>query len=164
MIKFKDLSNFLKESEFSPWGAMAQSVASPEMGVSRIEDSEQLNAINAVLENYSNKSFINPRAGMAQLKTKLNLAGLDFDFDMKEPIQEGTKEYPMTRYGGEFGTTPTHDLSKGFYESDGISPYNDGVGFVLKCTYSINEDGLYSIKTKVVPNKKSDKKDDDMKD
>ena len=99
---------------------------------------------------------------MGQLKTKLNLAGLDFDFNSKDAIDEGTKEYALSRFGGEFGTTPEHDLRKGFYESDGISPYNNGVGFVLKCTYNINENGLYSIKAMVVPDAKDDS--DDVED
>ncbi len=56
-------------------------------------------------------------------------------FNPNVPLLTNTEmRFPMTRFGGVFGTSPTHDLSKGFLETDGISDANDGKGLVLVVT------------------------------
>ena len=50
----------------------------------------------------------------------MNIVGLDFKIDNNLIQTEGSFEFPVTKHGGSFGTTPDHDLSKGFYRDDGI--------------------------------------------
>jgi len=154
MRKFKELRDFLKESEYTPTTDTWQSAYS-DYGVYRIENEEQLNKINAFIHTFTERSFIEPRHAMSQLRQKLNLAGLDFEMPSNNSIKEGTTSYKINRFGGEFGTTPTHNLMKnGFYKGDGISHNNNGVGMSLQCTYDVNESGLYKIKAMIVPDNK----------
>ena len=151
MRKFKELRDFLKESEYTPTTDTWKSAYS-DYGVYRIEDKEQLNKINAFIHNFTEKAFIEPRHAMSQLRHRLNLAGLDFEMPHSNAIEEGTKSYKINRFGGEFGTTPTHNLmTDSFYKSDGISHQNNGVGMTLRCSYTVNESGLYNIKAMIVP-------------
>jgi hypothetical protein len=54
--------------------------------------------------------------------------------------------FPLTRFGGTFGTTPTHDLSKGFQVTDGISEFNGGKGMALVATISqMGSNGLFKF-------------------
>ena len=60
---------------------------------------------------------------------------------------------PLARWGGSFGTTPTHNLMKdGFYRGDNIKEFNNGVGLALRLEVFQEDDGLYQMDAKVVPN------------
>ena len=48
------------------------------------------------------------------------------------------------------------------YKSDGVSPYNDGVGMVLRTTYSVNESGMFKIDAMIVPDVDEDEDNDDI--
>jgi|TARA_R110000824_G_scaffold223491_4_gene411255 hypothetical protein len=169
MKKFKELSGFLNENEY--WDSSEPLRArTSDYGIYRIEDQHQLGRINSFIEGFMKREFIDPKHAMSQLRHKLNLAGLDFELspnkvghDRNPHIDEGTEDYKILRFGGEFGTKPDHDLSTGFYKSDGISPSNGGVGMVLRTTYSVNESGMFKIDAMIVPDvdKEEDEKDDD---
>lgn len=159
MKKYKELANFLKESEYTATGTDPVNTAYSDSGVYRIEDKAQLGKINAFIHAFTQREFVDPRQAMSQLRHKLNFAGLDFELPKVTDIDEGTENYKLTRSGGEFGTKPDHDLSKGFYKSDGISPFNDGVGMVLRTTYNVSESGLYKIDAMIVPDTDEDEED-----
>tara|TARA_R110002074_G_scaffold7617_1_gene32244 strand:+ start:161 stop:709 length:549 start_codon:yes stop_codon:yes gene_type:complete len=169
MKKFKELSGFLNENEY--WDSSEPLRArTSDYGIYRIEDQHQLGRINSFIEGFMKREFIDPKHAMSQLRHKLNLAGLDFELssnkvghDRNPHIDEGTEDYKILRFGGEFGTKPDHDLSTGFYKSDGISPSNGGVGMVLRTTYSVNESGMFKIDAMIVPDvDKEDEEDDDI--
>ena len=66
---------------------------------------------------------------------------------------EGTFEFPVTRHGGSFGTTPTHDLSQGFYKDDGIR----GLSMSLRGEVQKNDTGYdLSVRLESVPAKDTD--------
>tara|TARA_R100000005_G_C4905517_1_gene145624 strand:- start:178 stop:678 length:501 start_codon:yes stop_codon:yes gene_type:complete len=165
MKKFKELSSFLTENEYWDSTEPLRNRTS-DYGVYRIEDKHQLGRINSFIEEFMSREFIDPKHAMSQLRHKLNLAGLDFEMDANKigynrtpDIDEGTRDYKIERFGGEFGTKPDHDLSTGFYKSDGVSPFNDGVGMVLRTTYTVNESGMFKISAMIVPDIDEDNED-----
>ena len=134
-------------------GGAARSAHS-DFGVHRTENPEQVIRLNSFLTAFTQREFIEPKSAVSLLRHKLNLAGLDFDWDNSSEIStnESTK-LPLKRWGGSFGTTPTHNLLKqGFYTSDNISEFNNGVGLALKLDVFQDDDGLYEIDAKIIPN------------
>ncbi len=61
--------------------------------------------------------------------------------------------FPVTKHGGSFGTTPTHDLSQGFYKDDGIR----GLSMSLRGEVQKNDTGYaLSVRLESVPAKDTD--------
>ena len=120
-------------------------------GIYNIQKQAQLNRINSFLGAFSKKEYIDPRPALGMLRAKLNIAGLDFEFNMKANFNdEGVNLYPITRFGGTFGKgldTPFDE----FETTDGISDYNDGKGFHLNVTSSTTANGTYKLDTKIEP-------------
>lgn len=97
--------------------------------------------INGFIKRQLAREFFNPEMCFNMLRAKLNVVGLDFK--VNESIKGiGTVEFPMTRHGGAFGTTPNHDLSNGFYDENG---FEGNVDHVLRGTVEMGAGGGYSI-------------------
>lgn len=89
------------------------------------DDQDQLKRIQAFVNAYLGGSYIEPEAAVNLLRSKLNHAGLDFDFNSKSKLSAGTHSFQLNRYGEIFGTTPTHDLLKnGFDKGKEYVPLN----------------------------------------
>lgn len=154
MKKFFELKQRLVEAENSEGGGFnaaydgttSRSAAS-DYGVHRIENESQQVRINAFLQTFAQKDYLDPRSAFALLRAKLNLAGLDFQFNPNVPLLVDTEmQFPLTRFGGTFGTSPTHDLSKGFETTDGISEFNNGKGLQLVVVITrMGANGLYKF-------------------
>jgi hypothetical protein len=154
MKRFNELKQRLAESEYSDGGGFnaaydgttSRSVAS-DYGAHRVENDTQKTRINAFLQTFSQKDYLDPRSAFALLRAKLNLIGLDFQFNPNVPMLPNSEmTFPLTRFGGTFGTTPTHDLSKGFQVTDGISEFNGGKGMALVATISqMGSNGLFKF-------------------
>jgi len=97
--------------------------------------------------------FLDPKSAVGQIRHKFNLAGLDFDWTNASTIDvDETMNLPLKRWGGSFGTIPTHNLMKdGFYKSDNISEFNGGKGLSLRLEVFQEDDGLYQMDAKVIP-------------
>ena len=118
-------------------------------GAHYIERKSQLNRINAFLDAFSRKEYIDPRGAMAMLRAKLNIAGLDFEFSPKSIFSdEGTNTFPVTRFGGTFGKSPDIPFDE-FEVTDGISDANDGKGFSLVINVTPTANGVSKIKAKL---------------
>tara|TARA_R110002012_G_scaffold82497_1_gene208437 strand:+ start:808 stop:1350 length:543 start_codon:yes stop_codon:yes gene_type:complete len=118
-------------------------------GAHYIERKSQLNRINAFLDAFSRKEYIDPRAAMAMLRAKLNIAGLDFDFNVKSNFNdEGVNRFPVTRFGGTFGKSPNTPFDE-FEVTDGISDANDGKGFTLAINVTPTANGVSKIEAKL---------------
>ena len=131
-------------------GGAARSAHS-DFGIHRVEHESQVGRLNAFLNAFTDKEFLSPKTAVAQIRHKFNMAGLDFDWNNSSVITNETMNLPLTRWGGSFGTIPTHDLKTGFYKSDNIKEFNNGVGLSLRLNADQENDGLYSIDAKIVP-------------
>lgn len=139
----------LSESEYTTWGS-GQRSAHSDYGVHRIENQDELGRINAFLNAFTKREFLDPKAAIAELRHKFNTMTLDFDWNNTSSFDGGSVELPVTRFGGTFGkslTTP-HDE---FETTDGISEFNNGVGFALNISVDQPDGGLYTIDAKMMP-------------
>ena len=144
MKTFKDI-----KENYNAWGSTNRSALS-DFCTHRVEFDEQVFRINTFLENYFGRPILDSVGAFNQLRAKLNIVALDFMVDPEAVKTEGKFEFPVTRHGGSFGTTPDHDLSKGFYKDDGIRGMSMSIVGEVKM-----EDTGYSIKAKLtqVPDK-----------
>ena len=146
MKTFNELAQNIMEAEDTPAGGYSRSAHSHH-GTHRVEDQEMLGRVNSFIHNYFQTEVQDKKAALVGLRQKLNQVGLDFQFTGKEELPVGEDfRIPITRYGGTFGTSPTHDLRNGFEVTDGLeSPLTLNVN----CEYL--ENGLYNINAKVAP-------------
>ena len=162
MKKFKELANSLNlhEMEYSEGGALGGTPSAPggansihsDEGVHRVEVNSQRKRIGAFLNAFGRKEYLDPKAALGILRSKLNIIGLDFDFnpsksDCELAIETGEPMvYRLTRFGGVFGTSPDHDLlNNGFINSDGISDARNGVGLNLVIDIQETPNGLFKL-------------------
>ena len=160
MKKFKQLAEQinLHEGEHTFGGGFnninqnyAAASAYSDDGVFNIEKKSQLNRINAFLDAFSRKEYMDPRAALGMLRAKLNIAGLDFDFSNSTQLNDDDPErqyqFQIKRFGGAFGVTPDHDINQGFQDTDGIEDPNGEFHLVVDITKSAN--GAYHMGTKI---------------
>lgn len=159
MKKYKQLRKQLNENELSDGGALGgypsprvSRSAFSDYGVHRVEDKEQLQRLNAFLQAFASREYLEPRAALSLLRVKLNLAGLDFDFNKKTDIVFNQPMiFELKRFGGTFGTSPQHDLLKnGFEVTDGFT----GGPLSLIITINDSETGLYKLEANLVDHAK----------
>ena len=158
MKKYKDLRLQLNEGENTEGGALggypAQSVqsAQSDFGIHRIEDNQQVQRIQAFLNAFTGREYLEPRAALSLMRVKINLAGLDFEFNGKTPLNVGQTQYlKLSRFGGTFGTTPEHNLMKdGFKTTDGVEDTLDGDHLAIALGIQEAPSGLYKMSADVV--------------
>ena len=169
MKKYKDLRLQLNEGENTEGGALggypAQNVqsAQSDFGIHRIENTEQVQRIQAFLSAFTGREYLEPRAALSLMRVKLNLAGLDFDFNKKTDLGIGQPmNFKLTRYGGTFGKTPTTPHNE-FETTDGIEDIMGGDHLSLAVMISEAESGLYKMDIEIVrSSNKSDQGDMDQ--
>jgi hypothetical protein len=85
-------------------------------------DPEGLHRLNAFLKHFFRRTSLNPQHDLHQLKVRLN--HLNYDFDVApDAAKESDFNVEVSR-GQVFGTTPTHDLSTGFYTGNDLPKFN----------------------------------------
>jgi hypothetical protein len=149
MIKFKELNTLLEtlfEGEYTSGGAARS--AHSDHGVHRVENPEQVQRLNAFLNSYTQREFIEPKAAVATLRHKLNTIGMDFEWNGSSVLEDGNNTIPMTRFGGTFGKSLQTPYGE-FETTDGIKEYNNGKGMNLNLSLSTTENGLYKIDAKI---------------
>jgi hypothetical protein len=157
MKKFKELKQRLFESENTEGGALGgfpvqQSVrsAQSDYGVHRIEAEQQLQRIQAFLTAFTGREYLDPRSALSLMRVKLNLTGLDFDFNNKTDLPVGQPiNFQLKRFGGTWGTTPTHDLANGFKETDGVEDTLGGDHLGIVVMIAPADSGLYQINAQI---------------
>lgn len=155
MKKYKQLKQQLNESEYMDGGVLggfptknSTRSAHSDEGIYRVENEEQLKRLQAFLNAFSSREYLDPRAALSLLRVKLNLASLDFDFNNKTDIKSGqTTTFKIKRFGGTFGATPQTDLTKEPFE------VTDGLETPINMIAAIEEapSGLYKLNLKFVP-------------
>ena len=146
MIKFKELNTFLVnlfESEHTMGGAARS--AHSDFGVHRIEEPEQLSRVNAFLNAFTKKTFIEPRTAIAQIRHKFNIMGFDFDWNGKSEISNNMK-LKLTKFGGTFGKSMQTPYAE-FETTDG---FEKGKNYTLHINIKQEEGGLSKLDAKVV--------------
>ena len=82
-----------------------------------------LDAINSLLYGLSQREYVDPDQVLNIVKEKLNHFG--FDFQYKNALPDGQTVIKLYQYGspyiGVYGMTPTQDVNKVGFSSDGIS-------------------------------------------
>ena len=172
-MRFKELRAKLQEQEnYTYSGAFSPAVGphnpdgavdTPEVNISSLTD-DSLNKLNAFLGASFSRSYINPANVMSQIRGKLQIVGLMFDYrlqpakvgnDTNSPITsnsrrgaideigEGSHEFPLSYLGGTYGRDPT-DPGYDPYYSDGISN-KIGTSLVLCVNVIRMPDSTYKV-------------------
>lgn len=157
MKSYKQLKKQLMESEYVDGGALGQwptpdsiRSATSDFGIHRIEHSQEVQRLQAFLNAFTGREYIDPRAALSLMRVKLNLAGIDFDFNKKTEVPIGTPIHlHLKQWGGTFGVTPTTPHNK-FETTDGISDKLDGNHLCIVLTITEAPSGLYKMNAEIV--------------
>jgi len=157
MKKFKQLKQQLNEDAYMDGGALGQwptpnstRSAFSDFGVHRVEHQEQLKRIQAFLNAFTSREYLEPRAALSLMRVKLNLAGIDFDFDKKTAIQTQTPiAFNLKRFGGTFGKTLNTPHNE-FDRTDGFEGILDGDHLVLSIIIEEAPSGLYKLNAQII--------------
>lgn len=151
MKKFKHLYKQIIEnyteggSIFNGFNDMMPRTAYSDFGVHRIGEGDSVSRLNAFIHKFLGGTYIDPNGAIKELKTRLNMVGLDFDFDgSKVKLNPGQNVFPVKLYGDVFGQTPTTDLSKGFDHGDDLPMLK----LMINCNYD-EETCMWSMNGKL---------------
>ena len=119
------------------------SVEDGSIGVHNIQDPKVLERVNAFVGSIANQEYLNPKAAMEQLASKLKTLGLDMN--MPEMSGNGSVNLEVTQFGGRFGK----DIDGSDIKDDGISHKKEG-GLKLNVKYETLENGSSKVFAKLV--------------
>ena len=148
MKSFKNLTNQLAEDYGASYtyGSELDSLGSGSYDVHNIGNPENLQRLNQFIENFTAKSYFDPRQAVVELRAKLNTVGLDINVT-QESAGEGS--FPVTLFGGSFGKTPQTPHNE-FETSDGIVE-KLGHGLQMDVEFSETGDGMFHVDAQIVP-------------
>ena len=113
------------------------------IGVHNIQDPKVLERVNAFVGSIANQEYLNPKAAMEQLASKLKTLGLDMN--IPEMSGNGSVNLEVTQFGGRFGK----DIDGSDIKDDGISHKKEG-GLKLNVKYETLENGSSKVFAKLV--------------
>ena len=119
------------------------SVEDGSIGVHNIHDPKVLERVNAFVGSIANQEYLNPKAAMEQLASKLKTLGLDMN--IPEMAGNGSVNLEVTQFGGRFGK----DIDGSDIKDDGISHKKEG-GLKLNVKYETLENGSSKVFAKLV--------------
>ena len=119
------------------------SVEDGSIGVHNIQDPKVLERVNAFVGSIANQEYLNPKAAMEQLASKLKTLGLDMN--IPEMSGNGSVNLGVTQFGGRFGK----DIDGSDIKDDGISHKKEG-GLKLNVKYETLENGSSKVFAKLV--------------
>ena len=119
------------------------SVDDGSIGVHNIQDPKVLERVNAFVGSIANQEYLNPKAAMEQLASKLKTLGLDMN--IPEMSGNGSVNLEVTQFGGRFGK----DIDGSDIKDDGISHKKEG-GLKLNVKYETLENGSSKVFAKLV--------------
>ena len=148
MKSFKNLTNQLAEDygAIYTYGSELDSLGSGSYDVHNIGKAGNLEKINQYIENFTAKSYFDPRQAIVELRAKLNTVGLDINVT-QESANEGS--FPVTLFGGSFGKTPQTPFDE-FERGDGIVE-KLGHGLQMDVEFSETGDGMFNVDAQIVP-------------
>ena len=104
------------------------SVEDGSIGVHNIQDPKVLERVNGFVGSIANQEYLNPKAALEQLASKLKTLGLDMN--IPEMSGNGSVNLELTQFGGRFGK----DIDGSDIKDDGISHKKEG-GLKLNVKY-----------------------------
>ena len=119
------------------------SVEDGSIGVHNIQDPKVLERVNAFVGSIANQEYLNPKAAMEQLASKLKTLGLDMN--IPEMSGNGSVNLEVTQFGGRFGK----DIDGSDIKDDGISHKKER-GLKLNVKYETLENGSSKVFAKLV--------------
>ena len=119
------------------------SVEDGNIGVHNIHDPKVLERVNAFVGSIANQEYLNPKAAMEQLASKLRTLGLEMK--IPEMSGNGSVNLEVTQFGGRFGK----DIDGSDIKDDGISHKKEG-GLKLNVKYETLENGSSKVFAKLV--------------
>ena len=119
------------------------SVEDGSIGVHNIHDPKVLERVNGFVGSIANQEYLNPKAALEQLASKLKTLGLDMN--IPEMSGNGSVNLEVTQFGGRFGK----DIDGSDIKDDGISHKKEG-GLKLNVKYETLENGSSKVFAKLV--------------
>ena len=119
------------------------SVEDGSIGVHNIHDPKILERVNAFVGSIAEQEYLNPKAAVEQLASKLRTLGLDMN--IPEMSGNGSVNLEVTQFGGRFGK----DIDGSDIKDDGISHKKEG-GLKLNVKYETLENGSSKVFAKLV--------------
>ena len=119
------------------------SVEDGSIGAHNIHDAKILERVNAFVGSIAGQEYLNPKAAMEQLASKLKTIGLDMK--IPEMSGNGSVNLEVTQFGGRFGK----DVDGSDINDDGISHKKEG-GLKLNVKYETLENGSSKVFAKLV--------------
>ena len=119
------------------------SVEDGSIGVHNIQDPKVLERVNAFVGSIAEQEYLNPKAAVEQLASKLRTLGLDMV--IPEMSGNGSVNLEVTQFGGRFGK----DIDGSDINDDGISHKKEG-GLKLNVKYETLQNGSSKVFAKLV--------------
>ena len=119
------------------------SVEDGSIGVHNIHDPKILERVNAFVGSIAEQEYLNPKAAVEQLASKLRTLGLEMK--IPEMSGNGSVNLDVTQFGGRFGK----DIDGSDIKDDGISHKKEG-GLKLNVKYETLENGSSKVFAKLV--------------
>ena len=119
------------------------SVEDGSIGVHNIHDPKVLERVNAFVGSIANQEYLNPKAALEQLASKLKTLGLEMT--IPEMSGNGSVNIEVNQFGGRFGK----DIDGSDIKDDGISHKKEG-GLKLNVKYETLENGSSKVFAKLV--------------
>ena len=119
------------------------SVEDASIGVHNIHDPKVLERVNGFVGSIANQEYLNPKAALEQLASKLKTLGLEMT--IPEMSGNGSVNIEVNQFGGRFGK----DIDGSDIKDDGISHKKEG-GLKLNVKYETLENGSSKVFAKLV--------------
>ena len=119
------------------------SVEDGSIGVHNIHDPKVLERVNGFVGSIANQEYLNPKAALEQLASKLKSLGLEMT--IPEMSGNGSVNIEVNQFGGRFGK----DIDGSDIKDDGISHKKEG-GLKLNVKYETLENGSSKVFAKLV--------------
>ena len=119
------------------------SVEDGSIGVHNIQDPKVLERVNGFVGSIANQEYLNPKAALEQLASKLKTLGLEMS--IPEMSGNGSVNIEVNQFGGRFGK----DIDGSDIKDDGISHKKEG-GLKLNVKYETLENGSSKVFAKLV--------------
>lgn len=115
-----------------------------------LDDPYDMQKLNAFISAFCSKSYVDPRSALYLMRAKINLAGFDFDLNRNVDLQADTEyTFPIKRFGGTFGTSPSHDLKQGFEKTNGFNGRNYNLKVKIMAPKGGGRSGLFMINAEI---------------